>query len=254
MKKRVLVLAGLDPSGGAGLLADVASVLAGGAEPLGCATALTIQTTRAVRGWAPVDPEVLRAQLVALVEEEPIHAVKLGMLGEAAPVVAWLRRELAAIPWVIDPVIRSSSGAELVRGGASAYDGLLAGAVVTPNLAEATLLTGALEGETERAAAILLDRGARAALVKGGHLEGEPLDLLAEREGTTLLRGVRRPGTRRGTGCRLASFLAARLACGDSLPAAAAAAKAHVAAYLDLSCGSPARPASLPLLRGPSSA
>jgi len=247
MIPNVLVVAGLDPSGGAGLLADAEAIRAAGCRPLCCASALTIQTTRAVRGFRPVEAEVVVAQVEALAEEEgPIGAVKLGMLGTPAVAAALARlREHPALrdaAWVIDPVIRASSGAALIEGGGAAYGPLLrAGAVLTPNLSEAAELTGSTpiggEAEMERAGAALLAAGARAVLVKGGHLEGEPLDLVVAREGTHPLRGRRRPGSRRGTGCRLASFLAARLAAGEGLIPAAAAAKGYVAAYLDAGDG-----------------
>ena len=138
--------------------------------------------------------------------------------------------------WVIDPVLRSSSGAELLAGGAAGYAPLLEGAVITPNLDEVAQLLDVpvptSREEMEEAGRALLARGVAEALVKGGHLEGEPVDLLVVPEGTHVLRGRRRPGTRRGTGCRLATHVAAQLARGAYLPAAAAAAKAYVAAYL----------------------
>lgn len=239
----VLVVAGLDPSGGGGLLADAEAIRAAGARPLACAAAITVQTTRAVRGFSALNPDLVAAQVVALAEEEgPIGAVKLGMLGSAgvASALAGLRRHpgLREAVWVVNPVLRSSSGANLIEGGAAAYGPLLAaGAIFTPNLAEVAALTGsaAPQGpeEMEAAGRRLLEMGAQAALVKGGHLAGEPLDLLVSPAGVVALRGRRRQGTRRGTGCRLASFLAARLAVGDRLPDAARGAKDFVAAYLE---------------------
>lgn len=242
MKPAVLVVAGLDPSGGAGLLADAEAIRAAGARPLACASAITVQTTRAVRGFQALEPALVRAQVEALAEEDgPIGAVKLGML--ASPATAAALAELRGHPglrdatWVIDPVLRSSSGAELLAGGAAGYAPLLEGAVITPNLDEVAQLLDVpvprTEAEMEAAGRALLAKGAAAALVKGGHLEGEPVDLLVEPVRTHVLRGRRRPGTRRGTGCRLASHLAAQLARGADLPVAAAKAKAFVAAYLD---------------------
>ena len=243
MTPAVLVVAGLDPSGGAGLLADAEAIRAAGARPLCCASSITVQTTRAVRGFHALAPELVAAQVRALAEEEgPIGAVKLGMLGsaEVARVLAGLRDHpaLRDAAWVIDPVIRSSSGAWLVEGGAAAYGPLLARAtVLTPNLAEAAALLGTPEpasiGQMAEAGGTLRSLGPGAVLVKGGHLAGEPVDLLVTAEGARELRGSRRPGTRRGTGCRLASHLAGRLAAGADLAAAAAHAKAFVAAYLD---------------------
>ena len=257
MIPNVLVVAGLDPSGGAGLLADAEAIRAAGGRPLCCASALTIQPTRAVRGFHAVEAAVVAAQVEALAEEEgPIGAVKLGMLGSAAvvEVLAKLRDHpaLRGAAWVIDPVIRSSSGAALIEDGGAAYGPLLrAGAILTPNLAEAAELAGLppIRGaaEMERAGVVLLARGAVAVVAKGGPREGEPRDLVVTGEGVHPLRGKRRPGTRRGTGCRLAAFLASRLAVGEALTPAAEAAKRHVAAYLDgsdgrlLPAGSPPR-------------
>ena len=148
---------------------------------------------------------------------------------------------LAALPWVIDPVLRSSSGAELVEGGPASYEALLLRTtVVTPNVAEALELGRRWlsrdghpsDDELIHHARQLLGMGAGAVLLKGGHLEGAPVDRLLTSAGMERLEGMRLPGTRMGTGCRLASFLAARLAAGDLLLDAARGAKAYVASYL----------------------
>ncbi|HWV39894.1 MAG TPA: hydroxymethylpyrimidine/phosphomethylpyrimidine kinase [Vulgatibacter sp.] len=235
----VLVLAGLDPSGGAGLLADEEAIRAAGARPFLCATALTFQSERRVHGWDPVAPSSVKAQVRALLDDGAgIRAVKVGMLGGAAGVVGELRAhpDLRDLPWVIDPVLASTSGAPLVEGGARAYDRLLPGAVVTPNAGEAAALSGlpVPRDETEllRCAEAIVDRGARAVIAKGGHLAAEPTDWVVGAEGALRLPGERLAGSRRGTGCRLASFVAARLALGDPLPAAASAAKSFVTGYL----------------------
>ncbi len=239
----VLVLAGLDPSGGAGLLADAEAIRAGGGRPLACATAITVQTTRAVRRFEALPVPLVIEQAVALAEEDgPIAAVKLGMLGSPAIVaaVAELARDgrLAGVPWVIDPVLRASSGAAL-GAAARAYDALVAaGAVLTPNVPEAAALADRPVPEDEASliacARILVERGARAVIAKGGHLPGEPADLVVTAGGVTRLPGVRRAGTRRGTGCRFASALATALARGASLEEAARTAKDYVATYLDV--------------------
>lgn len=244
MTPRVLVLAGLDPSGGAGLLADAEAIRAGGGRPLGCATAITVQTTRAVRRFEALAASLVIEQATALLEEDgPIAAVKLGMLGSpeiAAAVAQILGRDgrLVGVPWVIDPVLKASSGATL-GAAVRAYDALFAigGAIVTPNVPEAAALAERPVPEDEAAlvacARALLDRGPAAVIAKGGHLPGEPADLVVTPGGVTRLPGMRRPGTRRGTGCRFASALATALARGGSLDEAARVAKAHVAAYLD---------------------
>jgi len=257
-RPNVLVLAGLDPSGGAGLWADGGAIAAAGGRPLLCATAITVQSTARVHSYHPVPAGVIEAQVLALLEdeEEAIAAVKVGMIGSAAAMAAIERLmdhpSLAAAPWVIDPVLRASSGAALVEGGAGAYEAVLRRAeVVTPNVDEAAALGlhlagrgGASSGpgrggapESDEAfvslARRILDLGVRAVLLKGGHLEGAPVDRLLTPSGMERLEGVRIPGSRRGTGCRLASFLAARLAAGDRLLDAARSAKAHVATYLE---------------------
>jgi hydroxymethylpyrimidine/phosphomethylpyrimidine kinase len=241
----VLVVAALDPSGGAGLLADADAIRAAGARPLLCAAAFTVQTTRAARGFYPVPGDAVRDQVVALAEEERIDAVKLGMLGtpEVAGVLGALAASgpLAKVPWVVDPVLRASSGAELIEGGAGGYEPLLRrGAVLTPNLAEAGALLGRIppttQEEMREAALALLALGAGAVLLKGGHLEDAAWDLLVGGGvgvgGERGFAGERIPGDRRGTGCRLASFLAGRLAAGETLEHAVGQAKEAVAHYL----------------------
>ncbi len=241
----VLLLAGLDPSGGAGLLADAEAVRKAGALPLCVATALTVQTRRRARRFEPVPAALVAEQARALLEEEEVRAVKLGMLG--TPELAALARVLAdeaRCPLVVDPVLRASSGEPLFHGDArAAYLPLLAGAIVTPNLAEAGALLQLAEAPADlaamgAAARALVALGARAALVKGGHLAGEAVDLLCDQAGLLELRGQRLSGTARGTGCRLASALAARLALGDDLPDAARFAKALVRDYLEQAAGS----------------
>jgi hydroxymethylpyrimidine/phosphomethylpyrimidine kinase len=236
----VLVLAGLDPSGGAGILADAEAIRAAGALPLCVATALTVQTSRRALRFEPVAASLVLEQGRALLAEERVAAVKLGMLGtaEVAAAAGALAGEAGA-PLVVDPVLRASSGAALFRGDApAAYRALLAqGAVVTPNLDEAAALLGWSEPPADpirmaEAGRALLALGARAALVKGGHLRGEAVDVLCEAGGTQPLRAPRIAGGKRGTGCRLASALAAGLAQGASIEDAARAAKAAVLRYL----------------------
>ncbi|HWE25747.1 MAG TPA: bifunctional hydroxymethylpyrimidine kinase/phosphomethylpyrimidine kinase, partial [Myxococcales bacterium] len=174
----MLVLAGLDPSGGAGLLADAEAVRAAGARPLCVATALTAQTTRRMHGFQPLAPALALQTAQALLEEEPVGAIKIGMLGTSAmarAVAELLQR--AGLPVVVDPVLAASSGAALFQGGPGAareaYSALWPSALITPNAAEARVLLD-LEEEPrdvsalERAARELVRRGAKAALVKGG--------------------------------------------------------------------------------------
>ncbi|MFO7155466.1 MAG: PfkB family carbohydrate kinase [Pseudomonadota bacterium] len=237
---KVLVVAGLDPAGLAGLFADAEAVRAAGARPLLCAASTTLQTSRTVHGHFPIPAEVLERQIRFLAEEEGIDAVKLGMLGsvENARMLARLLREppFSQVPWVVDPVLRASAGPPLFDGDAAEYRGLFRpNAVLTPNLAEAAALAGLPLPEEEegmRACGTeLLAAGAGAVVVTGGHLAGAAVDLLCRTEGVVRFEGDRLPG-RRGTGCRLASALAAGLARGLGLPEALDRARGLVRHYL----------------------
>jgi hydroxymethylpyrimidine/phosphomethylpyrimidine kinase len=240
---RVLVVAGLDPTGGAGLVADLEALRAAGAEGWAVATALTAQGPRGARAFEPASEAMLLAQIDALLEgRERPGAVKTGMLGTAALARALASRlgaaPLAKAPLVVDPVLLASSGASLLDlGGKAAADALfplLARArLVTPNLPELAALTG--DDVSTDAAAVRAARRlpARAVLVKGGHREGAPVDLLVEGRRVVRFEGRRRPGTARGTGCRLASATAGLLARGEGLEDAVSGAKRIVERYLD---------------------
>jgi hydroxymethylpyrimidine/phosphomethylpyrimidine kinase len=241
---RVLVVAGLDPSGGAGLAADLEALAAVGARGWPVATAITAQGPRGVRGWSPVPVDLLLAQVDALLDGAPRRpgAVKTGMLGTAALAGALAARlaarDLARVPLVVDPVLLSSSGTlllDLAGGSAAEVLGpLLARArVVTPNLDELAALAGCEVGDDEAAVAAARRLGARAVLVKGGHRQGAPVDLLVEGRRVTRYAGRRRPGTARGTGCRLAAALAGLLARGAPLDEAVRGARRVVERYLD---------------------
>jgi hydroxymethylpyrimidine/phosphomethylpyrimidine kinase len=243
---RVLVVAGLDPSTGAGLAADLEALLAVGARGWLVASALTAQGPAGVKGWSPVPEALLLAQIDALLEggEERPRAIKTGMLGTATLAAALCQRltarDLAAVPLVLDPVLLSSSGTRLLDAGdvppGEALEPLLSRArLVTPNLPELAALTGLDVSSDARAVKAARQLPGRAVLVKGGHREGAPVDLLVEGRKVTRLEGTRRVGTARGTGCRLASALAGLLAQGASLEAAARGAKQLVEAYLDAS-------------------
>jgi hydroxymethylpyrimidine/phosphomethylpyrimidine kinase len=237
----VLCIGGLDPSGGAGLLADSWAVQAAGGRPLCAATAITEQTARGVRAVHPLSVAWITGQVEALLEDEQPRAIKLGMLataGIAGALAELLRRKRRRPPLVIDPVLRPTRGAALFRGEAPrAYRPLLALAgIVTPNLAEAEALAGVdpISDRTGMRAAgeRLLAAGASVVIVKGGHLRGAALDLVLTGSGARWLSGSRLPGTARGTGCRFASALATRLALGDEPVRAARLAKQLVRAYL----------------------
>jgi hydroxymethylpyrimidine/phosphomethylpyrimidine kinase len=239
---RVLVVAGLDPSGGAGLVADLEALAAAGARGWAVAAALTAQGRRGALGFEPVSEAMLLAQLEALLDGERPRAVKTGMLGSAALARALAARlawpPLARIPLVVDPVLAASSGASLLdTGGASpgeALAPLLARArLATPNLPELAALTGDDVSTDEGAIRAARRLPARAVLVKGGHRVGAPVDLLVEARKVTRFAGRRRAGTARGTGCRLASAIAAHLAAGAPLEVAVRRAKALVGRYLN---------------------
>ena len=242
----MLILAGLDPSGGAGLLADAEAVRAAGARPLCVATALTAQTTRHMHGFQPLAPALAVQTAEALIEEEPVRAIKVGMVGTSAMAraIAGLLGH-AALPAVVDPVLAASSGAALFQGGPAAareaYGALWPHAVITPNAPEARVLLDLADeprdaAALERAARELVRRGAKAALVKGGHASGaESIDVLCSADGCDRLVAPRVAGTARGTGCRLASAIAAGLAWGKPLPDAARSAKRFVLEYLQAS-------------------
>jgi hydroxymethylpyrimidine/phosphomethylpyrimidine kinase len=240
---RVLVAAGLDPSGGAGLIADLEALAAVGARGWAVATALTAQGPKGARGFEPVGEPMLLAQIDALLAgAEPPGAIKTGMLGSAtvARLLATRFRDadVASAPLVLDPVLRSSSGASLFddegRGARQALASLLErAAVATPNLPELAALTGLEVATDEAAIAAARTLPCEAVLVKGGHREGEPIDLLVAARGVTRFAGRRRPGTARGTGCRLASAIAGLLARGEPLDEAVRGAKRVVERYLD---------------------
>ncbi len=238
MTPAVLAIGGLDPSGSAGLLADVEAIGAAGGRAMAIATAWTIQSRRGPRGYEAVNVSTVTSQLQTLREEESIAAVKLGMLGSET-----MARALAealrgwALPIVIDPVLVASNGLSLFEGDArAAYSSLVDGrAILTPNLAEAALLAGGpvIDSiETMRTSArALAGWGSRAVLVKGGHFPGAPVDLLTENGNERTFREERLPAAR-GTGCRLASALATLLARGVPLEEAVRKARAVVQRYL----------------------
>ncbi|HUL58416.1 MAG TPA: bifunctional hydroxymethylpyrimidine kinase/phosphomethylpyrimidine kinase [Anaeromyxobacteraceae bacterium] len=240
---RVLVVAGLDPSGGAGLVADLDAVRAAGADAWLVAAALTAQGPGGARGFEAATEGFVLDQIDALVEgRERAGAVKTGMMGSALNAAAVAARlaepPLARTPLVVDPVLAASSGASLFdpEGAAvgDAFAPLLSRCrVATPNLPELAALTGLDVSTDEGAVRAARALPARAVLVKGGHRRGAPEDLLVEGRRVTRLAGRRRPGSARGTGCRLASALAAFLARGMALEEAARRAKRLVERYLD---------------------
>jgi hydroxymethylpyrimidine/phosphomethylpyrimidine kinase len=235
----VLVLAGLDPSGAAGLLADAEAVKAAGARPLCVATAITVQTTREARKFEPLSAALVTEMAHALLAEEDVRSIKIGMIADAkiAKAIQELLRPRRDLPVVVDPVLQASSGLLLFKGALQAardaYLMLAQNAVLTPNLPEAQIL---LDGPADAQA--LLAKGPRAVLLKGGHLPGDPVDLLAEAGGhIERFSAPRIHSKARGTGCRLASAIAAGLAQGASLRDAVVAAREVVRRHLESHTG-----------------
>ena len=240
---RVLVVAGSDSGGGAGFQADCKVITALGGYASCALTALTAQNTLGVHDVLPVPPGFVGAQMRAVLDDIGTDAVKSGMLADAPVVEAvadGLERFFAArgrVPYVLDPVMVAKGGAALLAPDAVARlrERLVPLAdVITPNLPEALALTGVeVSGEEEarRAGEVLLEMGAGAALIKGGHGAGaELVDVLVSADGAVARFAAARIDTphTHGTGCSLASAIAALLAQGAALPDAVARGLAHV--------------------------
>ena len=234
---RVLILAGSDSGGGAGVQADIKAVTMMGGFAATAITAITVQNTLGVHGVHPLPLEVITAQARAVLEDIGTDAVKTGMLGsvEVVETVAGLLDEAEA-PAVVDPVMVAKGGHPLLPDAAvEAVRSLMIprAALLTPNAPEAEALTGLqvrdIDGQ-RRAGEALLNLGAKAVLMKGGHVDGPTvIDLLMTADGETVLE-AERIDTRHthGTGCTLASACAAGLALGRPLEVAVAEAWAYV--------------------------
>ena len=235
---RVLIIAGSDSGGGAGIQADIKAVTAMGGYAATAITAITVQNTLGVHGVHPLPLDLIEAQARAVLDDIGADAIKTGMLGsiEVVERVAAIL-DASEAPAVVDPVMIAKGGHPLLPDAAvQAVRTLMVprAALLTPNAPEAEALTGLgvadLDGQ-RRAGEALLALGARAVLMKGGHVAGETvIDLLLTPTGETLLEGPR-VDTRHthGTGCTLASACAAGLAKGLPLEAAVAEAWAYVA-------------------------
>ena len=235
---RVLILAGSDSGGGAGIQADIKTVTMLGGYAATAITAITVQNTLGVSGVFPIPPEVVEAQARAVLEDIGADALKTGMLGSPQMVETAARiLDLAAgVPAVVDPVMVAKGGAALLEDRAVAAVRTLMvprAALLTPNAPEAAALTGLAVETTDdlrRAGEALLAAGAAAVLMKGGHVAGERvIDLLMTPGGETAFEGPRLE-TRHthGTGCTLASACATGLAQGLGLTDAVARAWAYV--------------------------
>jgi hydroxymethylpyrimidine/phosphomethylpyrimidine kinase len=249
MHGRVLIVAGSDSGGGAGIQADIKAVTALGAYAATAITALTAQDTRGVHGVHPVPVEFVRQQMRVVLDDLGADVVKTGMLHDAAmihAVVAELDACTSRPKLVVDPVMVAKGGARLLAEEAiAALAGALAAraTLLTPNALEASALTGVEvrdEASMLEAAERLLVLGAEAVLLKGGHVEGERVvDLLVDRSGVRLRLDAPRIETRstHGTGCTLASAIAASLAQGRALEASVERAHAYVRRAIETAPG-----------------
>lgn len=245
----VLVFAGLDPSGGAGLSADVLAIAALGAHALPVATAITVQDNDHVYAVTPLDAALVEAQAMALIRKMQVHAVKLGIPGSAANaaaiarVIAVLRARYPALPVVLDPVLASGHGDGLSPPAALELLLPLA-SLVTPNLPEAAALARVAGGVDAQGAALrLLCRGD--VLITGGHAMTDDGNHIVNRwygpGGERSWQWPRLAGSFHGSGCTLAAAIASRLACGDAMAAALHTAQRYTHAALgesfSIACG-----------------
>lgn len=236
-KPVVLSIAGFDPSSGAGITADIKTIAAHKCYGISCITALTVQSTRGVLRMDPVEGRIITETVEELAIDFDIAAVKIGMVGSAEggrAVAAFLRRNRPRHV-VLDPILKSSSGAEMISKDGLEFlkERLLPLArVVTPNIAEAAVLTGLDVNNVEQMndAALRLQRmGAEGVIITGGHLD-PPLDLVVQKgHAAVILEGkkISSPSTH-GTGCAFSTSVACNLAKGKSLLQAARAAKKYV--------------------------
>jgi hydroxymethylpyrimidine/phosphomethylpyrimidine kinase len=244
----VLTVAGFDPSSGAGVTADIKTIAAHGCYGIACITAMTVQSTAGVRRVEPCDPELVSEILEELCADVPIAAVHIGMLGSVKVVRAVVeflssRSGKNKIPnLVIDPILKSSSGADLLNGAGTKLliEKLIPLAdVVTPNVDEAVALTGLKIGdldEMKAAASQLHEMGAAAVVITGGHLE-KATDLLSYKSRRGIEQEVfkaerQRSNSTHGTGCAFATAMACHLALDRGLAEAALLAKTYVSAAI----------------------
>ncbi|WP_224825130.1 bifunctional hydroxymethylpyrimidine kinase/phosphomethylpyrimidine kinase [Cognatishimia sp. MH4019] len=242
MIPNILSIAGSDPSGGAGIQADIKAISANGGYAMAAITGLTAQNTTGVQDVAMVAPDMIAQQIASIRSDIDIHAVKIGMLGDTATIETVARAlEGLTAPIVLDPVMVAKGGDRLLA--AEAVEALRThllprATLLTPNLPEAADLLGVTEATTlaqmHKQAQQLLALNGKAVFLKGGHLkDADAIDLLVTAESTTELP-AKRTKTRNthGTGCTLSSALATQIGHGHPLPDAAARAKAYITAAI----------------------
>jgi hydroxymethylpyrimidine/phosphomethylpyrimidine kinase len=239
MKGRVLIIAGSDSGGGAGIQADIKTVTMLDGFAMTAVTALTAQNTEGVFGVLPIPPAFIRQQIEVVLDDIGADAIKTGMLHDAAvieTVAAVISERAPAVPLVVDPVMVAKGGAPLIEAGAiDALKRLLIprAEVLTPNLPEAEILVGHAISDLAamRATATeLLSLGCRAVLLKGGHLPGDTVyDVLGTTAGQRVWDSPRIDSRHtHGTGCTLASAIAAGLAQGLAIDPAVERARLYV--------------------------
>jgi hydroxymethylpyrimidine/phosphomethylpyrimidine kinase len=240
----VLTIAGFDPSSGAGVTADIKTIAGHGCYGVACITAMTVQSTAGVRRVDPCDPALVTDTLDELASDVKIDAVHIGMLGSgkvAKSVAGFLERK-KLLNVVLDPILKASSGADLLdREGTRVLSSELLplAAVVTPNVEEATVLTGlpvTNPDQMRAAAAKLHEMGAESVVITGGDLE-KAIDLLSFQTNRGVQQEVfkserQRSNSTHGTGCAFATAMACHLGLDRGLPEAVLLAKAYVSAAI----------------------
>lgn len=253
MQRVVLIIAGSDSSGGAGIQADLKTLADLGVSGISAITAITAQNESAVLAIHPTPADVLTQQISTACKDRELTAIKIGMVGTRsnARAIVWFVKRCGVPHVVIDPVLHSSSGIALLDADAFTffrYRLLPLASVITPNLAEASVLAGmqvaslntmktaagvihrelfALKGNTQKRLAVL---------VKGGHLEGDAVDVLFDGDEYRVFSRPRIPNKNpRGTGCRFASAIAAHLSKGENLVSAINGAKEYLDRYIESS-------------------
>lgn len=235
--KTALAIGGSDPSGAAGIQADLKVFAACGVYGMSVITAITSQNSCGVREVMPLPAESVASQYQAILEDIPADSTKIGMLAtvEIITILSELLSEKTIRNVVLDPILRSSSGAMLID--VAAINVLVKTLfplidLVTPNIDEAAHLAGmeiACDDDMKKAARIIFDMGPKNVLVKGGHLKGRAVDILFDGRVFESFDGERLPGGEfRGTGCALSSAIAAALAQGRDLKSAVKEGKAFV--------------------------
>jgi hydroxymethylpyrimidine/phosphomethylpyrimidine kinase len=233
----VLTIAGSDSCGGAGIQADLKTMLALGVHGMSVVCAVTAQNSIGVQDFWELPAEAVRAQLDSVLSDIPVHAIKTGMLASPA-IVSAVADVLSGhgTPLVVDPVAVSKHGNSLLMAGAgeAMRSKLLPLAtIVTPNLDEAEQLTGIKAADEDSMLAVaraIRKLGPQWVLVKGGHLAGDPVDVLFDGTMTWRFAGERIDTIHtHGTGCTLASAIASYLALGEDVPGAVALAREYVA-------------------------